>query len=130
MNQRSKQRMKRQHDEIYNNLTDTFKLPVFVDEVAEDETPESYNYFFIMYGDFRRTESVKYLLQEIYVIYVTEDNPKVEEDSLDVITVVSKVGGIEFNRTVKERLQKDDMDSYIDQVTFIFTRKVSYECAL
>lgn len=120
--------MEKQHKEIYDNLSNTFNLPVFEDELAESEYPSSLNYFYIIYGDFRKTESIKHLLQEIYIVYVSEDNPNVETTTLDIITVVSNVGGVEFNRTVKERLQKDDSDSYVDQVTLIFTRKVAYEC--
>lgn len=130
MNERSKERMERQHNGIYDGLSNTFSLPVFVDELAEDEFPDKFNYFFILYGDFRKTQSVKHLLQDVYIVYVTEDNPSVETTTLDVITVISKVAGIEFNRTMKERLQKDDVDSYVDQVTFVFTRKVAYECAI
>lgn len=128
MNERSKQRMEQQHKDVYDNLSSTFNLPVFEDELSEGEYPTSLNYFYIIYGDFRKTEAVGRLLQEIYVVYVSEDNPNVETTTLDVITTISKVKGIEFNRTVKQRLQKDDTDSYVDQVTLVFTRKVAYEC--
>lgn len=120
--------MNKQQKLIYETLKENFSLPVFEDELAEDEYPDSFNYFFIIYGDFRKTKSVGRLVQEIFVVYVTENNTSVETTSLDVITTVSNVPGINFERTVKERLQKDDTDSFVDQVTFIFTRMISHEC--
>lgn len=128
MNEKSKQRMEQQHQAIYDNLSSTFNLPVIEDELSENEYPDKFNYFLVVYGDFRKTDAVKRLVQEIYVVYISEDNPNVETTTLDIISTVSQVNGVEFNRTVKERLQKDDVDDFIDQVTIIFTRKVAYEC--
>jgi hypothetical protein len=127
MNEKSKLRMERQQQAIYDNLTQTFNLPVFEDELGEDELPDTFNYFYIIYGDFRSTEATGVLLQEIYVVYVTEDNPDVETTTLDVITMVSKVNGVVFERTAKERYQKNDSDEYVDQVNVIFSRKIAYE---
>jgi hypothetical protein len=127
MNEKSKLRMERQQQAIYDNLTQTFNLPVFEDELGEDELPDTFNYFYIIYGDFRKTEAVGVLLQEIYVVYVTEDNPDVETTTLDVITMVSKVNGVVFERTAKERYQKNDTDEFVDQVNVIFSRKIAYE---
>lgn len=128
MNEKSKERMGKQHKDIIDSLSNTFNLPVFVDELSEDEQPESLNYFYVIYGDYQKSQTVNRLLQEIYIVYVSQNNPEIEFDTLDVITTISKVNGIEFNRTIKERLQLDDTDSYLDQINFIFKRKVAYEC--
>jgi hypothetical protein len=127
MNEKSKRLMENQQQAIYDNLKNTFNLPVFEDELGEDELPEAFNYFYIIYGDFRKTDAVKRLIQEIYIVYVTEKNPDVETTTLDIITTISKVSAVEFNRTVKERYQKKDSDEYVDQVTIVFTRKIAYE---
>jgi hypothetical protein len=127
MNEKSKSRMEKQQQAIYDNLKSTFNLPVYEDELGESEQPTIYNHFYIIYGDFRKTSAVGILIQEIYVVYVTENNPSVETTSLDIITTVSKVSGVEFVNTAKERYKKKDVNEYIDQVNLIFARKIAYE---
>ena len=128
MNEKSKERMRRQQEFIYEGLVNEFNLPVVEDEFSSDELPASFNHFLIVYGDFQKNQSHAQLLQEIYVIYLSEDNPEVETTTVDIISTISKVPGVEFNRTVKERLRKKDSDDFVDQVTLIFRRKVSYDC--
>lgn len=130
MNERSKKLMNKQQQSIFDDLKSTFSLPVFEDDLTEDEFPADFNYFLVVYGDFRKTESEKHLVQEVYVVYVTEDNPNVETNTLDIITVIKNIKGVVFERTVKERLQKEDTDSFVDQVTCIFSRRVVIECTL
>jgi len=127
MNEKSKQRMKDQQQAIHDGLSSTFNLPVFEDEISESELPDQLNLFFVIYGDFQKTESPYFLLQEIYVVYVSEDNANVETTTIDIISIVDKINAISFDRTSKERLQKKDSDTYIDQVTVVFKRKVAYE---
>jgi hypothetical protein len=128
MNDKQKDYMNKQQVKVFNDLSNTFNLPVFEDEIAEDELPSQYNYFLVVYGDFTSTNSHGQLSQEVYVVYVSEDNADVETTTLDIISTMSLVPGFTFNRTVKERVQKDEQDDYIDQVTIIFRRKISYEC--
>ena len=126
MNERSKERMRAQHQAIYDALL-TFNLPVFEDEPTESEYPALLNMLFVVYGDFHKGGSIGHLNQEIYVVYVSEDNPDVETTTIDLISAVVKVSTVEFDRTIKERAQKKDSDDYIDQVTLVFKRKVAYE---
>ena len=119
--------MQEQQQAIYDGLL-TFNLPVYEDEPSEGEYPDKLNMIFVVYGDFYNQKSTGYLTQEIYVVYVSEDNPDVETMSIDFISTVVKVSTVEFDRTIKERLQKKDSDDYIDQVTLVFKRKVAYEC--
>lgn len=119
--------MKAQHQAIHDVLT-TFNLPIFEDEPTGDELPKKLNMLFVVYGDFYNTKSVGYLTQEIYVVYVSEDNPEVETTTVDLISAMSKINTVEFDRTIKERLQKKDSADYIDQVTLVFKRKIAYEC--
>lgn len=127
MNERSKKMMERQHKAINEGLLHTFNLPVYIDEAGESES-DVINSFHVVYGNFKKMNAAYKLLQEIYVVYITENNPDVEFDTVDIITTVSSVNGVEFTRTIKDRIQKDDTDSYIDQVTLIFNRKIAYEC--
>lgn len=127
MNERLKAYMDKQHNKLTNDLTTAFQLPVFVDEIAEDEIPEGdYHYFLIVYGDIEGTGEGT-ARQEVYVVYVTEKNPKVEENTMDIIAIGNRVPGFEFYRTVKERYRENDTDNYVDQVTIIFRRLIKYD---
>ncbi len=130
MNEKSKKRMNKQHQRIKEDLSLLFDLPVYQDDLAEDEYPTDYNYILVVYGAFNKTDTTRDLTQEIYVVYVTENNPNVETETLDLITTMVNIKGINFKRTVKERLQKDDTDDFIDQVTCIFSRRVVIECKI
>ncbi len=128
MNEKQKTYLIKQNTAIFKNLSDHFELPIFQDDVADDEVPKKYNYFLLIYGDIESTTTTKTLVQEVYVIFITENNELVDEQTLDIISVVSNVPGINFNRSLKQRLQKKDKDEYLDQVTVIFRRKMTYEC--
>ena len=130
MNEKSKARMEEQHQRIKDDLSALFNLPVYQDDLAEDEYPTDHNYILIVYGSFNKTNTTRALTQEIYVVYVSENNPNVEIETLDLITTMVNIRGINFHRTVKDRLQKDDTDDFIDQVTCIFNRRVVIECKI
>ena len=130
MNEKSKERMKMQQSKIVEYLSDTFKLPVFQDELSESEIPSDYNYLVVVFGNMRQGKTENQLLQEIYVVWTSENNSEVEETSIDIISTVSQVPAINFKRSLKQRLQKDDVDEYVDQVTFIFERLIKYECKI
>jgi len=130
MNDKQKVYMQKQQTKLYNDLSTTFNLPVFEDEIAEDEALSKANYFLIVYGDMVAGKSEISVSQEVYVVYVSEENADVETTTLDILTVVSKVRGYNFKRTVKERLQKGETDEYVDQVTLIFRRMLKYECQI
>ncbi|WBX80125.1 hypothetical protein PD280_21405 [Virgibacillus salarius] len=130
MNEKQKMYMNKQRNKLVKDLETIFHLPVFEDEIAEDELPSTANYFLVVYGDMRATSSVKSVYQEVFVVYVSEDNGDVEPTTLDILTVVSNIRGIEFNRTIKERVQKNETDDFVDQVTLIFRRKLTYECQI
>lgn len=115
---------------MLQTIRNHFSLPTFQDDIAQDEVPDVLNYFLLVYGDIESVDGSKSLSQEIFVVYVCEDNDFVDEQSIDVISMISNVKGINFKRTMKRRLQKKDQDEYLDQVTFIFNRKMPYECKI
>ncbi|GAF63647.1 hypothetical protein BTS2_0538 [Bacillus sp. TS-2] len=125
MNERSKQMMNKQQQVIYDTLK-SFNFPVYEDELTEEDI-NPMNFFLIVYGDFKKSEAVNHLTQEIYVVYVSEDNPEVETKTLDLITVIDRISGIDFHETIKRRLQKKKADKFVDQVTLVFSRKVKYD---
>lgn len=130
MNDKQKAYMQKQQAKIVDELSATFNLPIFEDEIAEDEALAKANYFLIVYGDMVAGESPNHASQEVYVVYISEENAEVETTTLDILTVVSKVNGYNFKRTVKERLQKAETDEYVDQVTLVFKRMLQYECEI
>ncbi len=120
--------MSKKSQQIYDVLKNTFVLPTFEDEVNKEELGTNKDYFLIAYGDIKSTQSKGNLSQEFYVVYISEDNPNVEPTTLDIITTMEKVSGVTFDRTIKERIQKNEVYDYIDRVTLIFKRKLMYEC--
>lgn len=128
MNEKQKAYIQKQNTLLYDRLLEYFHLPIFQDDVAEDEYPTDYNYFLVIYGDIESTDSTGQLSQEIYVTYISENNENVDEQTLDIISIVSNVTGVRFDRSTKQRLQKKDTDEYLDQVTCVFRRKMTYEC--
>lgn len=127
MNERNKDFMLKQQKKIIEVLESDFAIPIDEDELGVNETPDELNNFLIVYGDFMGTGSIGQLNQEIYVIYVSENNPNLETMSIDVISSMDKVPGIEFVKTIKRRTPKKDTDNYIDQITFVFKRLVKYD---
>lgn len=131
MNDRAKVFIKEQNSKIPQVLKDHFDLPVFQDNINDDEVPANHNYFLIVYGDIGRTEeqksSGKHLSQEIYVVYLSENNDNIDENSLDIISLVEGVKAITFQRTTKERVQKADTSEFVDRVTYIFSRMIRYD---
>lgn len=131
MNEKQKIHLKKQNKLLYDSLSTHFNLPIYQDDLAEDEYPTDYNYFLLIYGDWESTDSVGSIYQEIYVVFISEGNDLVDEETLDIISLItSSVPGTTFNRALKQRLQKKDTDEYLDQVTVIFRRKMSYECKI
>nr|GGG64754.1 hypothetical protein GCM10011398_05470 [Virgibacillus oceani] len=130
MNEKQKKYMKEQKQAIYDDISTTFKLPVFEDEFAEDERPTDNHFFLIVYGDMRKTDSPKKVRQDIYVVYTSENNPDVDSNTLDILTVVSKVKGIDFERSMRERIKKGETDYYYDRVTIIFSRSLQKEVTI
>ncbi|MBP3951128.1 hypothetical protein [Bacillus suaedae] len=131
MNVKTKRLMDKQVKSIKNNLTTHFNLPVFQDNVAEDELKElsSHNYFIVVYGDIQST-GVNNVYQEVSIVFISENNDLVDEDTIDIITLISNISAIEFDRTFKQSGQKKDTDDFIDQVTTIFKRKITYDCTI
>lgn len=127
MNEKAKRKIGMQNDSVFQKLSTHFKIPVFQDDIAEDEVPSSHNYFLIIYGDITNPDDKKSLVQEVIVVYVTENNDYVDENTIDIISLISSISAIDFDRTIKQRLQKKDTDEYLDQVEVIFKRKIPYD---
>ncbi|GGD05408.1 hypothetical protein [Pontibacillus salipaludis] len=128
MNQRSKDMINKQNAAIYTKLKDTFNLPVFQDEVAEDERPERLNLFLIKYGKWALGEDKRHLEQDVFVTYLVEASNTIETDVLDIIYAVSSITLIQFVDSQRDRGQKRDTEEFVDQINFIFKRSIKYEC--
>lgn len=133
MNEKSKRLMKKQKSEIYNGLSNTFLLPVYEDEIAEDEDErliqEGYNCFILETGEFQPTNDFTKLSQNIRVYYYSENSDDVDEQTLDIISTCIKAKAVSFTGSIKERLQMKDTDRYIDRVVIAFRRVIPVECS-
>jgi hypothetical protein len=130
MNEKTKKFMREQIDALVNGLKNQFGLPVFEDEIAEDEeeTLSEYNCFVFETGEFRTTNDIRKVTQDIYVYYYSENRDDVDEQTIDIISVVSSIKGMSFVNSIKERLQEKDTDRYVDRVTLVFRRVIPIEC--
>lgn len=131
MNEKTKRLMIEQKEGIFNNLQTHFTLPVFEDELAEDEEKlldkKGYNCFVFETSEFQTTNDIKRLKQNIYVSYYSEHKDDVDETTIDIISVLNAVKGINFSSSRKERLQMKETDRFIDRVTITFTRMIPIE---
>jgi hypothetical protein len=133
VNEKSKRLMSEQKSSIFNKLKTEFGLEVFEDEIAEDEEERllkstSYNCFIMTTSDFGPTESGRTISQDITIEYYSENRDDVDEQIIDIISIVSSVKAVTFRNTRKQRLQIKDTDRYIDLVILTFKRMIPIEC--
>ncbi|MGG0731556.1 hypothetical protein [Bacillus paramycoides] len=132
MNEKSKKLMKEQRKGIKEALENGFKLLVVEDELAEDEesqlTEEGYNCFILEYGEFQSSSNERTLSQNIYISYLSESQDDLDEQVIDIISLISKVKMVSFVVTKSNRLQVKDTDRYIDRVVFTYKRVIPLEC--
>lgn len=128
MNEKAKALINLQNEQITAALADNFNLPIFQDDVAEDERPDKLNLFLVIYGNLEKGESRGSLSQDVYVTYLAEDNNAVETDALDIISSIATIRAVNFVRSEKDRVQKLNTDEYVDRINFIFRRGIRYEC--
>jgi hypothetical protein len=133
VNEKSKRIMSTQKSGIVDNLKNQFNLPVFEDEIAEDEDERQLNSnadncLVFETGDIKPTENIQRLSQDIQVYYYSENRDDVDEQTIDIISVISSVKAVSFSGAVKERLRVKETDRYIDRVTIVFKRMIPIEC--
>jgi hypothetical protein len=129
LNEKPKRIMNDQKSRIFNNLKNEFNLPVFEDEIAEDEDEKlldsnAYNCFVFETSDFHTTNNIGKLSQDIHVFYYSENQDDVDEKTIDIISVITSIKAISFSRSVKERLKVKETDRYLDRVTLAFKRVI------
>lgn len=132
MNERTKRFIKEQRDSIFESL-ETFGLAVYEDEIAEDEEREllnsdKYNFFTLEFSDIRATQNNKQLSQLIIIDYYSENRDDVDEVAIDVISMIKKIKGINFDTTRKDRLRMKDTERFIDRTSIVFKRMIPVEC--
>ncbi|ANC20952.1 hypothetical protein WR52_20015 [Bacillus cereus] len=124
--------MKEQRLGIKTKLDDYFKLLVVEDELAEDEeeemAEEGYNCFLIEYGEFQPSSNERTISQNVYITYLSEKQDDLEEQIIDIISLISGVKRLLFVSSKSDRFQMKDTDRYIDRVVFTFKRVIPFEC--
>ncbi len=124
--------MQEQRIGIKTKLEDYFKLLVVEDELAEDEEEQlqevGYNCFTIEYGEFQPSSNERTISQNVYISYLSENQDDLDEQTIDIISLVSKEKKVSFVVSKNDRLQMKDTDRYIDRVVFTFRRMIPIEC--
>lgn len=133
MNEKTKAFMEKQRSGIFEALS-TFELPVYEDEIAEDEErellqSEMYNFFTIDFGDIVNVrDNITKLSQMVVIEYYSENKNDVDEVTVDLITLLRKVSAVSFDQSRKERLKMKDTERYIDRVSIVLRRVIPIAC--
>lgn len=126
-----KEYMQRQIDEMQMAL-ETFNIPLFEDEIAEDEEEKLYqkDYHCFVYEtlDISNNDDLKSVSQMVAIYYYSENRDDLDERTVDIILSLKDVPGFSLNRTTKQRLQKKETDQFVDRVIFEYSRKIVTGC--
>jgi len=119
--------MHEQIDEMREALK-SFSIPLFEDEIAEDEEEELYqnDYHCFVYEtlDIAPNNDMKSVVQTIAIYYYSENRDDLDERTVDIILSLKDVKGFSLSRTTKQRLQIKDTDRFIDRVIFEYNRRI------
>ncbi|RHW38703.1 hypothetical protein D1B33_07465 [Lysinibacillus yapensis] len=118
--------MQKQIEEMRAALN-TFDIPLFEDEIAEDEEERLFNdYHCFVYEmlDIRNSNDMKSVTQTVAIYYYSENRDDLDERVIDIIISIKGVTGFTLAKTTKQRLQKKDTDQFVDRVIFEYNRKI------
>lgn len=99
-----------------------FGLPVEYGSVSE-ETMDTYNFFYYREQDIEGNGRI--LTQNIAIYYVSVNQEDLKEP--EIIAAMKSIN-LHFSRAVYDRLQVERTNTFIDVVTFIFSRKLKVDC--
>lgn len=120
--------MKKQIEQLWAALA-TFNIPVFEDEIAEDEElklfDDGYHCFVYETLNFSNNNDLKSITQTVAIYYFSENRDDLDERAVDIMNAVNQVTGFTFVRTNKQRLQKKDTDQFVDRIIFEYNRKIA-----
>lgn len=119
--------MNQQIDELIKQLK-TFNLPVFEDDLAEDEEKQflekGYNFFVYETGDMVKNDDLKSVGQDVAVFFFSENRDDLDQQTIEIIQALSSIKLFSLVRTQKRRLKRKDTDSYVDQIALLYSRKI------
>ena len=122
-----KEYMQRQIVQMQASLR-TFDIPLFEDEIAEDEEEQLYqnDYHCFVYEtlDITNNDDLKSITQTVAIYYYSENRDDLDERTVDIILSLKDVPGFSLNRTTKQRLQKKETDQFVDRVIFEYNRRI------
>lgn len=133
LNLKAKPYMMEQKQQLVNELKTAFpKIPLFEDEIAEDEEKKfvkgKYSAFVLTMGDFSPNENESILSQDVVVDYYSESRDDVDEMILDIITIMKRIKTFKFVDARKVRARVKDSQRFIDVVSVEFRRSLKYGC--
>lgn len=128
-------KMQSQISEFLEHL-EAFNLPIFANEVAEDEEAalkkgkKGFNFFVYETGEITKLENSKTVSQDIVLYHYSENQSNIDEKTIEIIKKLAPVTTLFFQNTTKQRLRKKDTDHYVDLVIFYYTRSIPLGCVL
>lgn len=115
---------------LVTKLEKTFNIPVFQDQVREDEMEElqkeTLEFFIYETGGFTK-QNEKSVSQEVLIKYFSENRDDLDARMLDIAGALD--GQVyNFKRSVKTTVRKAETDDYVDYIELYFTRVIKYGC--
>lgn len=125
--------MQKQIDMLVNGLK-SFGLPVFEDEIAEDEEAEfvnnEYHCFVFETLGMTKMDDLKSINQVIAIYYYSENRDDLDERTIDIINALKDIPKVTFDSSTKQRLQKKDTDQFVDRVVLAYNRQITTKCGV
>lgn len=115
---------------LVTKLEKTFNIPVFQDQVREDEMEElqkeTLEFFIYETGGFTK-QNEHSVSQEVLIKYFSENRDDLDARMLDIAGALDGKA-YNFKRSVKTTVRKADTDEYVDYIELYFTRVIKYGC--
>ncbi len=123
---KTKDYMQKQMEQMHEALLH-FELPIFEDDIAEDEEEQlknNYHCFIFETLDVNNNDDQKSVTQSVVIYYYSENRDDLDERTIDILLKLKGVVGFKFSRTTKQRLQKKDTGDFVDRIIFEYNRKI------
>jgi hypothetical protein len=129
----AKERLEKANKFLIKTIEDLSGLSIFQDTVSDDQLSEieeaqgGYHYFRFETGGFSMADNRAELSQLVLLAFYSENRDDLDDFSLDIISALhGKVYSFESSKKVA--IQKGKQDAYIDEIQFIFRRRIPYGC--
>ncbi len=124
--------MDKQEHRLVSVLKEVLDIPIFADEIAEDEEinmrKNGYHCFITETGNLSKASSEQNLIQDYFIYYFSENESEIDQQAIEIIEAINRVPGFNFSDARKDRLQTKSQDRFVDRIAFYYKRVIKLEC--